>query len=146
MLMVAPRGIVKDEICLETPIFFIQSVDRQRDRRITGGSGEGKGHNREELFNKLKRIQPGEGKQHDLIYHETLYCQCQNDASHILQHRHKSVEADTCEGLGNQAEDTDRGCFHDCNRHFHHNVIELTEKVRHSGDPVAHGSQKNADK
>ena len=99
-----------------------------------------------ELFNELKRIQAGEHKQHDLIYHETLYCQCQNDTSHIFQHRHKSVEADTCEGLGDQAEDTDRGCFHDCNRHFHHNVIELTEKVRHSGDPVAHGSQKNADK
>ena len=133
ILMVAPRGIVKDEICLETPIFLYRvSIDR--------------GHNREELFNELERIQPGEGKQHDLIYHETLYCQRQDYASHIFQHRYKSVEADACEGLGNQAEDTDRGSFHDCNRHFHHNVIELTEKVRHSGDPVAHGSQKNANK
>ena len=100
----------------------------------------------EKSFNELKRIQAGEHKQHDLIYHETLYCQRQNDTSHIFQHRHKSVEADACEGLRNQAEDTDRGSFHDCNRHFHHNVIELTEKVRHSGDPVAHGSQKNANK
>ena len=29
MLMVAPRGIVKDEICLETPIFLYRvSIDR----------------------------------------------------------------------------------------------------------------------
>ena len=60
MLMVAPSGMVKEEIFLETPIFSAKvSIDN--------------GHNREKVLNKDNRIESCKNLQKSQVYTKTLH-------------------------------------------------------------------------
>ena len=101
--------------------------------KIEGGDSESleivlgtlEGERKEELLDKLDRIQSCEHEQQNLVHSKTLDKQCKENGKHVLQHRHESVEADFGEGLRNQAENSHRRQLHNSHSHFHHNVVEL---------------------
>ena len=84
---------------------------------------------REKFLDKTNRIQTGKDLEQDLVYTETLDCQGKQYTDHILRQRNKCTETDICKGTADQTENADRGKAHDHHGHFHHNVIELAEKV-----------------
>ena len=104
MLMVAPSGMVKDEIRRLTPIFFLQRVDIHRDRRIGGSRREGEAHNRSKLLEEAQRIEARKQRKQDLVYAAALDDQRQQHRAHVLEHWHHSGEAEARKGFGDEAE------------------------------------------
>ena len=129
MLMVAPSGIVKDEIFLDTPTFFGQRINRHRNGRIRRCSRKCECHNREKFLDEPNRIQTCKDLEQDLIYAETLNSQCQQYTDHILRQRDKCTETDIRKCTADQTEYTDWGKAHDHHGHFHHDIIKLAEEV-----------------
>lgn len=146
MLMVAPSGMVNEEICFETPIFFVQCINRHRDCCVGGCGGKCKSHNRKKFLHEFNRIQPCEYEQKNLINDEALQCQRQCYISHVFQHRCERRKADRCKGTCNQTENADRGHLHDRHGHFHHDIVKLADKVGNDRSAVSELCQHYADK
>ena len=70
--MVAPSGMVKEEIFLDTPTFL------------------------EKFLDETYRVQTCKNLEQDLIYTEALDRQGKQYADHILRQRNECAEADVC--------------------------------------------------
>lgn len=145
MLMVAPSGMVKDEIRRLTPIFFLQRVDIHRDSGVRGCGRERKAHNRSEFLEETQRIESCKQRQQNLVYAAALDEQCQQHRAHVLEHWHHSGETKTGKGLSDQAEYADRRKTHDHHGHFHHNIVALLEEVRYQLGLILQLGEDNAD-
>ena len=145
MLMVAPSGMVKDEIRRLTPIFFLQRVDIHRDSGVRGCSRERKAHNRSKFLEETQRIESCKQRQQNLVYAAALDDQRQQHRAHVLEHWHHSGETKTGKGLRDQAEYADRRKTHDHHGHFHHNIVALLEEVRYQLGLILQLGEDNAD-
>ena len=84
ILMVAPSGTVKEEIFLDTPIFFANVSIDNGIVALDVAVEKSKRHNRKEVLDKNNRIQTSKNFKHSKINDKTLHRQSNQYCQHIF--------------------------------------------------------------